>query len=181
MVILRKRSFYPVEGEGEQSFIKWLQILADQNQLYVHLDCKVLGGGGYKTMLEGARFYIERKNRKKSENCTLLIDVDRSERDDGWSLAKLTTEAKKYNINVCMQKPSLEGLLLRLFSGKENLQPSSSSDAKKELCKLWPDYEKSFNADALKRKFTLIDLLRAAKFDPELHRLLSIIGFVDMK
>lgn len=179
MVILRRRSFYPAEGEGEQSLIKWLQILADQEHLSVHLDSKVLGGGGYKTMLEGARFYIERKNRKKSESCTLLIDADRSDYDDGWSLAKLTTEAAKYNIAICAQKPNLEGLFVRLFPSKENLQFSSSSDAKKEIRKLWPDYKKPANADILKRKFTLRDLLRVAKFDPELNQLLSVIGFMN--
>ncbi len=179
MVTLRRRAFYPVEGEGEQSFIKWLQILADQAQLNIHLDSKVLGGGGYKTMLEGARFYIERKNRKKSESCTLLIDVDRSNHDDGWSLAKLITEAAKYNITICAQKPNLEGLFVRLFQSKENLQFSGSGDVKKELRKLWPDYKKPVNASILKRKFTLRDLWRAAKFDPELHRLLSTIGFIN--
>lgn len=33
----RKRIYIAVEGEGEQSFIKWLQQLCDQNDLHVHL------------------------------------------------------------------------------------------------------------------------------------------------
>lgn len=47
----RTRYFLAVEGESEQSFIKWLQNLADQNGLHVHLDCQPLGGGGYEMML----------------------------------------------------------------------------------------------------------------------------------
>jgi hypothetical protein len=32
----RKRIYIAVEGDGEQSFIKWLQLLCDENGLHVH-------------------------------------------------------------------------------------------------------------------------------------------------
>jgi bisphosphoglycerate-dependent phosphoglycerate mutase len=50
----RKRIFIAAEGESEQSFVKWLQQLSDQQRLHIHLDCQTLEGGGYKTMLERA-------------------------------------------------------------------------------------------------------------------------------
>ena len=63
LIIQRTRHFFAVEGEGEQSFIKWIQELSDQNELHVHLDCEVLKGGGYKTMLKGAIRCQKRKER----------------------------------------------------------------------------------------------------------------------
>src|SRR5260221_213607 len=119
VIIPRTRFYLPVEGEGEQSFVKWLQQLSDQNGLHVHLDCQVLGGGGYKVMLERALRYRQCKDRNKAKCSILVVDADRAECDDGWSLSKLTQEASKKKIHVCAQYPNQEGLLLRLIRGKE--------------------------------------------------------------
>lgn len=176
IILKRTRFFFSVEGEGEQSVIKWLQELADQNGLHVHLDCEVLKGGGYKTMLEDAIRYRKRKERQTAKKTILLIDSDRAERgDDGWSLPQLKQEALKNKIHVCVQNPNLEGLLLRLMPGKENLQPNVSN-AYKQLRSLWPNYEKPADARTLAAKFSLNDLIRAARVDIELKTLLSLIG-----
>ncbi|MFN7097214.1 MAG: hypothetical protein ACK4PR_06620 [Gammaproteobacteria bacterium] len=50
-ISLRKRFFLAVEGDGEQSFVKWLQELSEQKKLHIHLDCQPLSGGGYSSML----------------------------------------------------------------------------------------------------------------------------------
>jgi hypothetical protein len=63
----RTRFFLAVEGEGEQAFIKWLQELSDQQEMHVHLESEVLGGGGYKSMLANGVRYRERKERKKQK------------------------------------------------------------------------------------------------------------------
>ena len=39
----RVRFFVAVEGESEQSFLVWLQVLA-QKELHIHLDDVLLGG-----------------------------------------------------------------------------------------------------------------------------------------
>jgi hypothetical protein len=36
LILQRTRHFFSVEGEGEQSIIKWIQELSDQNGLHVH-------------------------------------------------------------------------------------------------------------------------------------------------
>lgn len=175
--IIKQRTpfFLPVEGEGEQSFIKWIQYLCDQNGLHVHLDCQLLGGGGYKTMLEKAVRYRRHKERHKAKYSILVLDGDRADYDDGWSLLHLRQEAEKCKMIVCVQQPNLEGLLLRLLPGRENLQPSASS-VQKQLRSAWPDYEKPADARALITKFKLEDLLRVARIDLELRSLLTAIG-----
>ncbi len=79
---IRTRHFLAVEGEGEQSFVKWLQQLADKKGIFVHLDCQPLNGGGYKTMLKSALHYRQRNDRHKAKSSILLVDGDRAERDD---------------------------------------------------------------------------------------------------
>lgn len=126
-------------------------------------------------MLEGTVRYRKRKERQKVKSSILLIDNDRAERDDGWSISQLRQEASKYSVVVCVQNPNLEGLLLRLMPGKESSQPVGSN-VQALLRGVWPNYKKPADARTLAGKFTLADLLRVAKMDSELNILLSIIG-----
>jgi hypothetical protein len=158
LILQRTRHFFSVEGEGEQSVIKWIQELSDQNGLHVHLDCEVLKGGGYNTMLEGAVRYRKRKERQKAKSSILIVDGDRAERDDGWSLSQLRQEALKHKITVCIQNPNLEGLLLRLMPGKESLQPDRAN-VKAQLRSAWPNYKKPADARTLAVKFTFFFLV----------------------
>ena len=165
-----------MEGEGEQSFIKWLQQLADQSGLHVHLDCQPLGGGGYKTMLEKTVRERKRKGRQSAKCSILLVDSDRAERgDDGWSLLQLKQEASKQKLTICIQNSNQEGLLLRLMLGNERLQPNIAS-VQKQLRTAWSGYQKPVNAQMLASKFSLDDLLRVARVDVELNILLSMVG-----
>ena len=172
----RKRIYIAVEGDGEQSFIRWLQLLSDQQDLHVHLDCQPLGGGGYRSMLEGAVRERKRKGRLTAKTSILLVDADRAQRgDDGWSLSQLSQEALKHKISVCVQDPNQEGLLLRLMPENERLQPNAAN-VQKQLRSIWPDYQKPVDARTLASRFSLDDLVRVARVDLELRNLLSTIG-----
>ncbi len=176
-ISLRKRFFFAVEGESEQSFVKWLQELSDQNNAHNHLDCQVLGGGGYQSMLRNTIRYRKLKERRKVPTI-LMVDSDRSERDDGWSIDILKQKASQAEINVCLQLPNHEGLLLRLFPGQETRQ-ITLLDVKKQLERHWPDYQKPVEARILGSRFKLVDLQRVAKADEEIAELLKIIGLDD--
>lgn len=78
----RKRIYLAVEGEGEQAFIKFLQNLADENDLHVHLDCVPLNGGGYKSMLSKAIRYRSQRERIHAKASILFVDSDRAENND---------------------------------------------------------------------------------------------------
>lgn len=172
----RKWIYLAVEGEGEQAFIKFLQYLADENDLHVHLDCVPLNGGGYKSMLRKAIRYRLRRERFNAKASILFVDSDRAEKnDDGWTIEKLRTEAIKKKFTVCLQNPNQEGLLLRMMPGKEHLKPNATT-AHDQLIKAWRDYQKPTDAHSLKRKFSLESLRRVASVDQELTCLLTIIG-----
>lgn len=127
-------------------------------------------------MLEKTVRECKRKGRTSAKSFVLLVDSDRAERgDDGWSLLQLKQEASKHKINVCVQNPNQEGLLVRMMPGNECLQPNIAR-AQKQLRRIWPDYQKPVDAQTLASKFTLDDLLRVTRVDLELKALLSIIG-----
>ncbi len=181
MRIQRKRIYFAVEGEGEQSFIKFLQQISDQNKLHVHLDCEVLSGGGYKKMLDRAIIYRSRTEKKKgkAKESILIVDTDRAEKnDDPWSIEDLTTEANKNTFTVCLQQPNLEGLLLRMLPGNEKLMPNVST-VQKQLSKEWQNYNKPADARTLMNKFSFDDLKRVARSDSYLKNLLIKIGLLN--
>ncbi len=172
----RKRIFIAGEGESEQSFVKWLQQLSDQQGLHVHLDCQTLEGGGYKTMLERTVRERKRKERYRAKFSILLVDSDRAERgEDGWTLQQLKQQALSQNINLCVQQPNLEGLLLRMLPNNEHLQPVGTK-AHSQLRREWPEYQKPADTRTLAAKFSLDDLVRVARFDIDLRSLLKSIG-----
>lgn len=173
----RERIFIAGEGESEQSFVKWLQQLSNQQGLHIHLDCETLEGGGYKSMLEKTLRERKRKERHRARLSILLVDSDRDLRwDDGWTLPHLKEQATKHNIHLCVQSPNLEGILFRMLPNNERLQ-KSATNLHTQLCKAWPNYQKPADARTLAAKFSLNDLIRAAKADPELNTFLTLLGF----
>ena len=76
----RKVIYCAVEGEGEQAFIKFLQILANKNGLHIHLDPEILNGGGYESMLANADRHRAKRNRSRAKASILLVDSDRAEK-----------------------------------------------------------------------------------------------------
>ena len=174
--VIRKRFFVAVEGESEQSFVTWLQMLSEK-ELHVHLDGVLLRGGGFKSMLEGAvRQHTRRcKTRGAYQARFLIVDADRAEHGD-WSIDKLRREAAKHKITVCVQRPNHEGLLLRMIRGAER-EISDARSAETKLKSRWPGYQKPVNAHTLARQFSIDDLLRVANVDPDLETLLKTIGF----
>jgi|SRR5581483_475827 len=174
-VRVRTRFFVAVEGESEQSFVKWLQLLSEES-CHIHLDCVVLAGGGFKSMLTKAVRFHHRHclSRGTYADRFLIVDADRSEQDD-CSIAELTKAATEKKFHVFAQKPNHEGFLLRLLPGMAQKTVHAKS-AIAELQAAWPTYHKPVNALALQRRFTLADLHRLARHDSGLHDFLTRIG-----
>jgi hypothetical protein len=173
----RLRFFVAVEGESEQSFVTWLQVLS-QKELHIHLDGVPLGGGGFKSMLANAVRLLRRRTKiaGRYHDCFLIVDGDRAAQGD-WSIEKLRREAATHKITVCVQNPNHEGLLFRMMPGMEREIPDAAS-AETRLKGRWPNYQKPANTHALDRQFTLDDLLRVARVDSDLKILLERIGLM---
>jgi hypothetical protein len=172
----RKRFFVAVEGDSEQSFVRWLQMLADARGLSIHLENAPLDGGGYHSMLKSAIQERDRqaKNKGKFRECFFIVDADRAEKPD-WSLKKLRKEADKHGFTSVIQRPKHEGILYRMTPGKEKDIPTASTTMTK-LRSVWSTYSKPANANALNRRYSYDDLIRVAKVDPDLMAFLLRIG-----
>jgi hypothetical protein len=175
-VRIRKPFFVAVEGESEQSFFKWVQTLADDESLHVHLDVVVLGGGGLQKMLkEATRQRVRRAAAKRYVASYLVVDSDRSGQGD-CSIHELRIHSAKQKLELVCQLPNHEGLLVRLFPGREK-ETLDATSASARLHKLWPTYQKPVNAYTLARQFKVKDLIRVAKLDEDLRNFLMKIGF----
>lgn len=173
----RRRVFVACEGQCEQAFIRWIQYLADQSQLHIHLDTHILNGGGYRGMLKTAMGYRAKGIAKGGGYAAayIALDADRSEGDD-WDEAELKKQVTLSKLRIIFQRPNLEGVILRLFNGRENghLDKTSTNAV---LLRVWPEYEKNFSALDLQKKFTQDDLFRMARHDPDLLAFLRYLGF----
>jgi hypothetical protein len=173
----RARFFLAVEGESEQSLVRWLQMLSE-GRISVHLDSYPLDGGGFKSMLENAVHGHDKQVRTKGayRERFLIVDADRADGPD-WPLEKLRREAAKRKFVVIVQRPKHEGLLYRMSPGKEREIPTASM-AETKLKTFWPSYQKPANAHMLKAHFSFDDLVRVAGVDADLEKLLRRIGFM---
>ena len=80
-------------------------------------------------------------------------------------------------LQLAFLNPNLEGLLVRLHSGRET-QFAAADDAERLLQRLWPEYRKPMPARALEQGFNLVDLERAAVYDTHLRDALALLGLL---
>jgi hypothetical protein len=129
-------------------------------------------------MLEKAVRHHKKRSKASGSYKGRFIVVDRDRSDQGdWSIEKLREDAAKHEIIVVVQSPNHEGLLLKMFPGLENENPSAAM-AETRLKAHWPTYQKPTNAQTLARRFTLGDLLRVAEVNADLKFFLKSIGFI---
>ena len=171
----RRVIFIGVEGESERAFARFLQSCCEKEGRHLHLIIKPGSGGDSVSVVEEAGRHLARHSaRRQIGDRLVLLDRDRIEQDlEAGRDAQAA--ASGWNLKIIFQDPNLEGLLFRLHSGHEHRR-TTAGDARAELRKVWPEYRKPPTADQLSRRFTLIDLRRAARHDEELQKLLEALG-----
>ena len=172
LVERRRVIFIGVEGQSERAFVRFLGRCCERKELHLHLDVKSANGGDSVTVVEAGAPYVSR--RSEHSRRLVLLDQDRIERDrkagrDAWAVASTL------RLEIVLQRPNLEGLLLRLHPGQEHRR-LQAQDAMKELRKVWPEYRKPPTADQLDQRFDMPALLRSAEHDEHLRRLLEVLG-----
>ena len=171
----RRVVFIGVEGKSERAFARFLAHCCEEAGLHLHLDVRPGNGGDSVSVVEEARRRLEKHPaRNEIRDRIVLLDRDRI-RQDLEAGRDARALASRWNIELIFQEPNLEGLLLRLHRGREQRRVAPD-DTMKELRKVWPEYRKPPAADQLRRRFDLSALRRAAEYDRELGRLLTILG-----
>lgn len=171
----RKRIFIGCESRSEAGFTAWLRFLCDGHQLHKHLDCWPANGGDTLAVVETA-IVNRTKGRRKGAYLAELVILDKDRLSiDGDRGVEAVHLAQRQRLTLIFTKPNLEGLFVRLHVGHETRDPPADHTLR-ELCRLWPQYQKPPNARDFLDHFSVADLKRAAKFDSDLARLLAILG-----
>ena len=167
-----------MEGDGDQSLVRWWQGLGKQEGLHFHLDAYVSGGGDGRSVVEDALDQFRKRSRSRVpyKAAIVLLDFDRHKQDRR-NRRDAATADRRQQLQIVYLQPNLEGLLLRLCPGYENrfVEPERALPL---LRKEWPDYVKPMPASALGKRFGLGDLRRAARHDGKLRRALRTIGLL---
>lgn len=164
--------FIGVEGRSERAFVRFLGKCCERKGLRLHLDVKPANGGDSVAVVEAAGRNASRHSRRTQR--LVILDQDRMERDrQAGRDARAVAAASR--LQVVLQKPNLEGVLLRLHPGHERRQVLPH-EAIRELKKVWPEYDKPPTAEKLDQHFDYADLLRVAAHDEDLRRLLDVLG-----
>lgn len=168
----RRVIFIGVEGPSDRAFVRFLGRCCDQKRLHLHLVVKSANGGDSVAVVQTAVRHAQRHQAPVPR--LVLLDEDRIEQDrERHRDAKAV--ASENGLDIILQCPNLEGLLLRLHSGHERRRVQAQN-ALKELQKVWPEYSKGVTAVQLSQRFGLSDVLRAAEHDEHLQRLLELLG-----
>ena len=177
----RKRVYVGCEGESERSYAGFLSGIAEEAGLSLHFDTQICPGGDHLAVVEAAVDRLGRRAHQHGQFWKRAIFLDSDRRTEH---AERTAEADRliaqYNFLPVWSDPCLEAFILRHFAGCEQLRPSTSSLADQELSRYWPDYRKPMTRLALRAKFEMADVRRAAATCPDLLKFLSAIGFPDM-
>lgn len=174
----RKRIFVAAEGDGERALATWLQRICDEQELHLHLDVVVAGGGDSRSIIE---FAIDRRRRRahskgRDKGALVLLDADRLAQDRAAGRDPETVEGRGH-LRLIYLTPNLEGLLVRLHIGCET-QFVAAEIAERRLQQLWPEYRKPVPTSALGKRFDLTDLRRAAAHDLHLRDVLTLLGLL---
>ena len=172
----RRVIFIGVEGKNDRAFVQFLQRCCDKEGLYLHLKIATgHGGDSVDVVKETTRRLTGHLDNKDISAKLVLLDRDRIEQDRqaGRDAQAVASES---GLKIIFQNPNLEGLLLRLHEGYES-RKIAAGDSMAELRKVWPEYSKSsLTADQLSGRFDVSDVRRAAKYDDDLRRLLTVLG-----
>lgn len=172
----RARIFLGCEGESEQGYGAFLQRLADENSLKVHIVPVNLRPAGDPLALaeKAVKAFITEQRKSGFAGKVILLDADRLEEppDRGRRALELL---RREGFTTIWQRPDHEGLLLRHFSGREQDDPPRGRSMA-ALQAVWPEYRKNTSAVDLKKKLSLTDVRRASAVVPELAALLALIG-----
>lgn len=171
----RRVVFIGCEGKSEQAFARFLERCCGAKGLHLHLHVKSMDGGDSLSVVEAAGRYLAKRRWTRDVDARLvLLDRDRMP-DDRRAGRDAERAAKVHKLEIIVQNPNLEGVLLRLHAGHEQRRVAAR-DALVELRRVWPEYRKPPSADSLADRFTPSDLWRAARHDDQLRRLLDVLG-----
>ena len=174
-----RRFFVACEGNSEFGYAAFLQSLALELSLLIHLDIRKCHGGDPLAIVERAvRELNTKRNRRGGYNGqAIFLDADR--RDDVPDRTALADRLiREHGFTAIWSVPAFEVQLLKHLDGCERLQPATSTLAFQQLQDRWPEYRKGMTANELRTRLDYAAVERAASVLPELHEFLVEIQLI---
>ena len=176
----RRRFFVACEGDSEGGYAAFIQRLADEASLAIHLDIRRYHGGDPLAIVEAAvrELNTRRVRRGAYVGQAILLDSDR--RND---VPDRTRNADRLildnGFHAIWSQPAFEALLLKHIPECEQLRPATTAMALHQLQARWPAYRKGMTSGELRGRFDHAAVERAATIMPELRAFLVDIGLLE--
>ena len=176
----RRRFFVACEGDSEGGYAAFLQRLADESSLGVHLDIRNFHGGDPLVIVQAAVTDLRTRRIRRGEYVGQAIFLDADRRNDVPDRTLLADRLiQGSGFQAIWSQPAFESLLLKHIPGCEQLQPATTALALQQLQDRWPQYRKGMAAYELRGRFDRAAVARAAAMIPELHAFLDLIGLLE--
>lgn len=175
---IKKPVFLAGEGLSERGYGRWLNRLANQQNLPIAIRSERLQGGDPLDLVQQALVLLRGIERHRGAYPIrgLLLDRDRlgqsQERDR--NAIRLAHES---SIRFIWQEPAHEAFLLRHFRGYQHHRPPDNAAAERLLAKVWPAYSKGMGADRYGSILAVDHLNVARSVEPELDTFLRDAGW----
>ena len=168
-----RRFFVACEGNSEHGYAAFLQRLALESHLSIHLDIRKCHGGDPLAIVETAvrELNARRTRRGGFDGRAIFLDADR--RGDVPDRTVLADRLiREHGFTAVWSVPAFEVLLLKHLDGCERLQPPTSALALQQLQDYWPEYRKGMIANELRTRLDHAAVRRAASVLTKLREFL---------
>ena len=175
----RRRFFVACEGDSEVGYAAFVQRLADESDLAVHLDIRKCRGGDPLAIVETAVRELQARKSRRGPYVGQTIFLDADRRDDR---PDRTVQAdrllREHGLHTIWSRLVFEAFLLIHFDGCEQLRPATSVLAMQQLRRCWPAYIKGMVASDVRAVLDLPRVVQAAQVVPEFRTFLVAIGLL---
>ena len=172
----RRRFFVACEGDSEGGYAAFLQGLAHDLGLGIHLDIRPCQGGDPLAIVETAVSELKLRSRRRGAYAGQVIFLDADRRDD---VPDRTSRADRLileeGFTAVWSEPAFEALSLKHLDGCEELKPATSALALQQLQNHWQGFRKGMTARDLRARLDRAAVERAASVLPELRGFLTEI------
>lgn len=172
----RRRFFVACEGDSERGYAAFLQGLAKDLGVAIHLDIRPCHGGDPLAIVETAVSELKLRSRRRGAYVGQAVFLDADRRDDVPDrTARADQLIREHGFTAVWSVPAFEVLLLKHLDGCERLRPATSALALQQLQDHWPEYRKGMSANELTARLDHAAVARAAIVFPALRAFLTEI------
>ena len=173
--------FLGCEGESEQAYGQFLNELAREAGLHVHIEVVNLspGAGDPVSRMQRARKEVEQRQRKRAEFAFKAVLHDSDQIDNDLQRREMAESiGRESDIAIIWQSPCHEALLLRHFEGFEQRRPATTAEIGAMLRQAWPSYQKPMTRVQVARTLEIAHVRRATQSEPALRTFLRRVGLI---